>query len=219
MSQPFEFRQCTTILKSTGRKAKDLHELRSGIAVIDDGSLFHHTYQYFLKGHVLEYTNDFAQWAGETIEERALAEQLSSIDPYAYESMESLREGILSVIDNYLKKFPEPRQTMPGHEFHFNQTLTLIFPAGIRAMNLAEFLMGIKYVDPTSIYYHFYEARTRLGVDDFSSWISGLDKGGLVEKIQAIDPFMHSIEEIREHISEAVEQEVKADMEAAGGEK
>ena len=78
---PFEFKACASILKSTGKKAKNLRELRDIIAVVGDGSIFHHTYQYFLKGRIFEYTNDFAHWAGESLEERALSEHLSNIDP------------------------------------------------------------------------------------------------------------------------------------------
>jgi len=212
----FEFRQCVSILKSTGRKAKNLRELREIIALVSDESIFHHTYQYFLKGHILEYTNDFAHWAGESLEERALAEHLSSIDPYDFSSIADLRNRLLRAIDEYLKKFPEPREAMAGEEFYFNQTITLIFPVGIRAQNLAEFLIAIKYVDASSIYYHFYEARTRLGsgVDDFSAWIQDVVlKKELADKIRAIDPFMHSVDGIREHIIEAVEEKVKSDME------
>jgi len=212
----FEFRQCVSILKSTGRKAKNLRELRENISLVSDESIFHHTYQYFLKGHILEYTNDFAHWAGEGLEERALAEHLSSIDPYDFSTIDELRKRLLHVIDEYLKKFPEPREAMTGEEFYFNQTITLIFPVGIRAQNLAEFLIAIKYVDARSIYYHFYEARIRLGsgVDDFSAWIQDVVlKKELADKIRAIDPFMHSVDGIREHIIEAVEEKVKTDME------
>ena len=92
----------------------------------------------------------------------------------------------------------------------------MIFPAGIRARNLAEFLTGIKYVDSNSIYYHFYEARMRLGsaVDDFSMWLEeSLDKKELAAKIRSIDPFMHSVEGIREHLVEDIEKELRKDME------
>jgi len=213
---PFEFRQCASILKSTGEKAKNLRELRETIAHISPESIFHHTYQYFLKGHIYQYTNDFAQWAGESLEEEALAEHLSVLDPYEFKTIEDLRSALAAVIDHYLRDFPEPREAMPGDEFHFNETITLIFPVGIRAKNLAEFLMAIKYVDAGSIYYHFYEARMRLGggIDDFSAWIeTSLEKKDLAEKIRAIDPFMHSIEEIRNHITEVVEKEARRDME------
>ena len=214
--EPFEFKQCISILKSTGEKAKNLHELRNIIAVISDDCIFHHTYQYFIKGHVLEYTNDFAHWAGESLEERALSEHLSNIDPYDYINISGLKNKLLEVIDNYLESFPEPREAIPGDEFYFNETITLIFPAGIRVKNLAEFLTAIKYIDMGSIYYHFFEARIRLGggTDDFSRWIKDtFGKQELVDTIKAIDPFMHTIEGIRERIANAVEEEVRRDME------
>ena len=214
--QSFEFKQCISILKSTGRKARSLRDLRNVIAVVSVECIFHHTYQYFLKGHILEYTNDFAHWAGESLEERALSEQLSNIDPYDFRNIDDLRSKLLDVIDDYLKEFPEPRETIPGNEFFFNETMTLIFPVGIRARNLAEFLTAIKYIDAGSIYYHFYEARIRLGkgIDDFSRWIEDVfGKKELVERIRAIDPFMYTIERIRAHIAESIEDEVRKDME------
>ncbi|HAP67847.1 MAG TPA: hypothetical protein DCQ99_08755 [Nitrospinae bacterium] len=216
MTIPFEFKQYTSIIKSTGKKAKNLHDLREGISAVSKESIFHHTYQYSLKAHVLEYTNDFAQWAGESIEERALSEILSNIDPYAFKDIDGLRKELLNVIDDYLKNFPEPRDAVSGNEFYFNEAVTFIFPAGIRVKNLAEFLMAIKYIDASSIYYHFYESRRRLGgIDDFSKWFEDeLGKKELSEKIRLIDPFMHNIEKIREHISELLEAEVKNDMEA-----
>lgn len=220
VKEPFEFKQCIIILKSMGKKAGGLRELRDIIATISNESIFHHTYQYFLKGRILEYSNDFAHWAGESLEERALSEQLSNIDPYAFKDINDLRNGLLNVIDDYLKQFPEPREAMPGDEFYFNETITLTFPVGIRVKNLAEFLIAIKYIDPSSIYYHFYEARVRLGggMDDFSKWIEdALQKEELAGKIRAIDPFMHSIEGIREHIAKAVEEEVRNDMEVVRG--
>jgi len=214
--RPFEFRQCFSILKATGRKAKNLRELGQIISEVNEESVFHHTYQYFLKGHAHEYTNDFAHWAGESLEERALSEHLSNIDPYDFRNIADLRAELFRVIDSYLELFPEPREAMPGDEFYFNQTITFVFPTGIRAQNLAEFLMAVKHVDVGSIYYHFYEARTRLGsgADDFSAWMENVfGKRSLAEQLRAIDPFMHTIEGIREHVIEAVEAEVRRDME------
>lgn len=214
---PFAFQQCVSILKATGRKANNLRELREVISSVSGNSIFHHTYQYFLKEHIHEYTNDFAHWAGESLEERALAEHLSSIDPYDFAKVSEVRKEILRVIDDYLERFPEPRKAMKGDEFYFNETLTFTFPAGIAVENLAEFLMAIKYVDSSCIYYHFYEARMRLGnkTDDFSAWVEDvLMNKELAESIRSIDPFMHNVEGIREHIAEAVEQEVRKNMEA-----
>ncbi len=212
----FEFRECINITKSTGQSARTLRELRDLIAAVSTESIFHHTYQYFLKGHGLEYTNDFGHWAGEFLEERALSEYLSNIDIFAYKDLEDLRAEILRQIDSYLDSFPEPREAMPGDEFYFNETVTFVFPVGMRARNLAEFLMAIKYVDSGCIYYHFYLARKRLGqgADDFSLWLRDtLKKEELADKLASIDPFMLNIEKIRYDIIEYVEEEVHKDME------
>jgi len=213
----FAFNQCVSIVKSTGKRAKHLRELRSLIAKVGDESIYHHVHQYFLKGHMLEYTNDFSQWAGESLEERALAERLASIDPYTLKSVNAVRKEVLREIDAFLMDFPEPHEVVSGNEFYFNETVNLVFPIGVKTKNLAEFLVAIEHIDAGSIYYHFYDSRVRLGegiMDDFSMWIEHtLGRKAVAEKIRAIDPFMHSIESIRMHIREIVEEYVRADME------
>ncbi len=214
--EPFEFKLCVSIHKSSGKTAGTLRELRDAISEVSEEAIVHHTYQYFLKGHMFEYTNDFAHWAGESLEERALAEHLSSIDPYSFRDVEALRRKLIDQIDDYLEHFPEPRAAMPGDEFYFNETVTFIFSAGIRARNLAEFFAAIKFIDEGCVYYHFYESRVRLGkgTDDFSKWFDeALGEKDLAEKIRSIDPLMFTVEQIRGLIADAVEEEVRKDME------
>ena len=212
----FEFKQCVSIHKSTGKKAGNLRELRDVIAEASEESIVHHNYQYFLKGHMLEYTNDFAEWVGESLGEKALAEHLSNIDPYDFKEIGALRNELLGLLDDYLDGFPNPKEAMPGDELYFNETVTLIFPAGIRARNLAEFFAAIKYIEEDCIYYHFYEARIRLGrgSDDFSRWFEDtLGEKDLAGKIRAIDPLMYTVEQIRMIIAGLVEEAVRRDME------
>jgi len=212
--RPFIFMDCAKILKSTGKKASNLRELRTLIAEISDASLIHHVCEYFLKGHPLEYTNDFAHWAGESLEERILSEHLSNIDPFEFQTIEQLREALLACIDNYFVMFPEPRAVLPKDEFYFNETVSIVFPIELQARNLAEFLLAVKFVDPGALYYHFYEARIRHGIDDFSTWIEdAMDKQSLVIALRGIDPFMHNIEGIRQHIVEVVDKALQEDME------
>ncbi len=213
----FAFNQCVSLVKSTGNRAKNLRELRRLISKVGDESIYHHVHQYFLKGHMLEYTNDFSQWAGESLEERALAERLASIDPYTLKSVTAVRKEILREINAFLTDFPEPHEVVSGNEFYFNETVNLVFPVGVKTKNLAEFLVAIEHIDAGSIYYHFYDSRVRLGegvMDDFSMWIEHtLGRKEVAENIRAIDPFMHSIESIRKLIRHIVEEYVRADME------
>jgi hypothetical protein len=215
----FEFRDIANIPRSTGQRAENLSQLRGLLAEVSDGCIFHHTYRYFSKGHILEYTNDFAQWAGKDLEEGMLAEHLSIIDPYSFASVAGLRQELLRVIDSYTSTFPEPRAALPGNEFYFMESATFVFPAGIRVQNLAEFLMALKYVDVSSIYYHFYEARVRLGkqVDDFSKWIDEvIGARQLAAEIRAIDPFMHNLEGIRDLLFGIIERTLREEMEVFG---
>ena len=198
-------------------KGGNLRELRDVIAEASEESIVHHNYQYFQKGHMREYTNDFAEWVGESLGEKALAEHLSNIDPYDFKEIGALRNELLGLIDYYFDRVPKPKEAMPGDEFYFTETVTLIFPVGIRARNLAEFFAAIKYIEEDCIYYHFYEARIRLGRgnDDFSRWFEDtLGEKDLAGKIRAVDPLMYTVEHIRTFIAGLVEETVRRDMEA-----
>jgi hypothetical protein len=212
----FIFRDVVTVVKTTGLKASTLDELREGIAAVSEESIFHHTYQYFAKGHVQEYTNDFAQWAAESLEERALAEYLANIDSFSFKSTDALRKELLRVVDDYREKFPAPRPVLPGAEFYFSEAVSFVFAAGVRAKNLAEFLTAIKFIDASSIYYHYYEARVRLRKeqDDFSKWIAEVVKNqALADCVRSIDPFMHNLEGVRTHLAEMLEDGLRKEME------
>ncbi len=215
MAEAFEFRACIIIEKATGQRAGTITQLRRLIAEISPQSLAHHFFHYFLRGRLLEYANAFAQWAGESLQERALAEHLSNIDAFAFATIEDLRKELLRVIDGYLESFPQPREAIPGEEFYFSEGVLIAFGTGVRARNLAEFLMAIRFIDPASIYYHFYEARARLhkGADDFSKWLTDIDKKDLAARVGSIDLLMHDLEGIRTHLIAEVEEEVKKDME------
>ncbi len=207
-SEAFEFKQCITIARALGKKAKNLKQLRDSMAVVHPASIYHHTYQYFLKGHTMEYTNDFAQWAGESLENRALSEHLSIVDPYEFKNVEDLRKELLSVMDGYVEKLIQ-KDAAPGDEFFFHEGFTVVFPAGIRARDLAEFQIAMKVLEKGAIYYHFYDARARHGVDDFSTWVlETLGKEKLAGQIRAVDPFMLSTEGVRARILRAVEGEL-----------
>ncbi len=205
----FEFKRAYTVLISTGRSASSIKQLLEVLREVSAGSVYHHTYQYFMKAHHLSYTNDFAQWAGESLEERALAERLSSIDPFDYSDVEKLRKKLIMTIEGFLEEFPAPRCVFPGNEFYFNETISFVYPVGIKVTNLNEFLHALKSVDGQCIYYHFYEARTRLenSMDDFSMWIEhGLGEKALADEIRAIDLFMHTTEGIRERLIKLIQE-------------
>lgn len=199
--QPFEFRACMPLLMTTGREARGIGELREHLQHASDASIMHHMHHFFIKSHLLEYSNDFARWVGEKLEEHILAERLSVIDPYLCGQADAVRASLIQALDRHLQEFPEPRRAIPGEEFEFLEAIPLTFSIGIVAKNLSELAVALKYVDAVSVYYHFYEARLRHGSGDFARWIEEqLGEHELVQSIRSIDPFVHTVEGVRARI-------------------
>jgi len=114
--QAFTFFECAGLLQPTGERARDLSELLSLIRTVEPGVIYHHTHQYYLKAavEVPEYPNDFAVWAAEYLEERALAEKLAGLDLYAYRDVEEVRRALIGIIEGYLRENPMPRPVRIG---------------------------------------------------------------------------------------------------------
>ncbi len=80
----------------------------------------------------------------------------------------------------------------------------------IPANTLKEFCQGLEKVGLDSVYYHFFEARRRLGMihmDDFSYWMEtnfGLPE--LVAAIRDIDIYFYTLKEIRDTLLALIQQ-------------
>lgn len=201
----FKFFECTSLIQPTGRKAQDLGQLLSLIDMVGPGVVYHHTHQYYLKAsiEVPQYPNDFAVWAAESLEERALAEKLASLDLYAYRDIESVRQALTGIIKSYLAENPPPRPVRTGDEFFFNDAVTIVMEFSPEVRTLPSFIEALRTVGTSSIYFHFFEARMRLQrpSDDFSVWLEqGLDRTDLAQKIRKLDPYLYSLESLRQEI-------------------
>jgi hypothetical protein len=212
--EPFKFHECTALIRMTGRRASDAIELVEILEQVSPESIFHHMHQYFLKPHVRPpaYPNDFAVWVANGLEDKSLAERLANLNPFEFSRIEDVRGELIRIITEHLKEFPPPRPVLSGREFFFNEGLTLVTPTGLEASNEEEFLRALRQVDSTSIYFHFYEARLRLGKekDDFSKFFDEcLECSDIASKISSLDPYMYSTEMLREKIAALLEAEIK----------
>jgi hypothetical protein len=177
----------------TGRRASDVIELLEILSQVSPESIFHHMHQYFLKPHVRPpaYPNDFAGWVADELEEKSLAERLANLNPFEFANIEDVRGELIRIITEHLKEFPPPRPVLPGKEFFFNEGVTLVIPTGLQASSKEEFLRALRLADPSSVYFHFYEARLRIGKekDDFSRYLDDCPGcSDLATKISSLDP-------------------------------
>jgi hypothetical protein len=199
----------------TGLKASTLTELLELVRTVSGSCIYHHTHR-FLQQHLYlspEPPNDFAYWVSNVLGEAELGEKLASIDIIQYSSVRSLREKIIFVLEEYLRKRPSAakRFVNPGAEFHFIKSVSFIFPTNNIATDLKELADILKKITVDSIYYHIFESRLRLekGENDLSLWIEkAIGDKVLADKISRLDPYTFTLEDLRKKIVYLIEKRI-----------
>ncbi|MFQ5846248.1 MAG: DUF5752 family protein [Candidatus Methylomirabilales bacterium] len=204
---PFEFVGCTELREILGTKAEDELQLMDLLEEVPIDSIYYHTHQYFLRHQYLAapYPNDFATWAATQVRDRVLGERLGVIDPYDFNTLDDLRDALVAVIEDHLATLSFVPRVEDGKPFYFMQSRIVEIPTGIIAQTLQEFRDGLSKVDASAIYYHFYAARIRRNgrEGDFPIWIEReLQMVELAQCLRTIDPYMFSLEQLRDRLVE-----------------
>ncbi len=210
----FRFYECIPTVMPTGKWASNLRELLHTTREVEPSVIFHHVFQAHLKHQfdVWEYPNDFAEWAAHCLEDMVLAEKLAGFNPHDYTGVEHVREAIVEIVEGHLWGKPTVPWVRPGFEFFFNDSRTVVIATGVECSDLAGFAKALRAAPNGSLYFHFHEARLRLGdrdKDDFSHWIEEtLGYPDLVHKIRNIDYYFLSLGELRASLIKLVEGEL-----------
>lgn len=189
----------------TGIKAHDLSELRELLAAVPRSSVFFHTHQQYLAHNFRRshYYNDFAEWVSRALREEALAEKLAAIDLLAFTTMRELRSAFVDVIDEYVAKSKTPPLVCRRDEaFHFCRSKSFVLPTGIVANDVPDFFSKLPLITNASLYFHFFEARLRLGrrTSDFSRWLLDRGREDLATSIDALNPYIRTLDELKQDI-------------------
>jgi hypothetical protein len=200
-TRPFRFTGCVELRQTLDVHAQDERELMHRIAEVPADSIFFHTFGYFLRHRAFTtaYGNDFARWAALEIGDHALAERLAVVDPFAFATLEALREHLVTILKNHLRGRESERRLEFDRGFHFQQSHIVEVPLGLTAETLVEFRAGLAAVDESAIYLHTVETRAReRRADAFAAWLrSELELGELAEQFERIDPYLTTLERIR----------------------
>lgn len=205
---PLEIRVCTILSFATGLRAQNLREFRRGLQEAPISCIYHHFWGRFLRPQFDEpdYNNDFASWTQRSLNEKALAEQLSAVNPAEHANFEVVRQELVDLVDARLDRSEAVPWAHPDDEFHFIEGHLVVFPAGRRAGDPRELGGLVGSLSAGSIFYHFIDARRRTAErrDDFSLWI---DRFGdpwkpLSQALQRIDPYFSTLTDVRQAIHE-----------------
>lgn len=212
--EPFQFCSRLHLRELTGLKARTLPELVQYLKEVPGSVVYHHTHHFLQQHQYLspEPPNDFAYWVNEVLQEKSLGEKLGSINICEYSTIRSLREKIVSIIEDYIEKSKgKLREANEGEEFYFMKAISFVLPTRYSVYDLREFVNVLKKITVHSIYFHMFEARLRLekGTNDFSLWFEkSLQETELAKKIAALDPYTYTMEALRGKIIQLVKNRV-----------
>jgi hypothetical protein len=175
-----------------------------GISHIPEASIYYHTHRFLEQHHYLspEPPNDFAYWVTNVVNDEVLGEQLSSIDVVQFQSIGELRNEFISVLGSYLEESDGTKTCPPGEEFHFMSSRLFVLPTPYAAQTLFDFRSALNEISISSIYYHMFDARLRLGKgeNDFSRWLHDLGYADLAAEIAKMDPYRYTLDGLRKRL-------------------
>jgi len=215
IGNPFYFYTSSNLVELTGEKANTLEELAALLKRCSGSAIFYHVFQSYRERHfaIEKYHSDFAQWISTSLDEEALAEMLGTLDIRDFTTIRSLRECMIEIIDDHLRRLPQSGSRRGKTPFFFCQSISVIMPTKYIAKGLEEFYQIIGKIGIQSIHYHLIEARLRLGIhtNDFSHWLrESLGLKDLSQRIEDIDIYLHTLEEIRQIILQYVQKEMRS---------
>jgi len=210
---PFYFNSAAHLLRIGREKATTLTELLEAIRTCPESSIFQHTFQTLAEHHFISggFSNDFSHWAFASCNEVELAERLAAIYAREFTSIATLRERLIHIIESYLQKSPRAAGRVAMEPFYLMASDLVVVPTPYVARNLEEFAEGLRKVSIHAIYYHFIDARLRLKLNsnDFSVWLEkDLDLPQAAEKVNRIDIYTLTLEEVRRSILNLIEAEI-----------
>ncbi len=203
--ETFRFYTSSILVEITGKKAHHLKEFVNILKEIDESSIFFHVH-HALRDYSFaagQYSNDFAHWVAEDVEEKSLAERLASINVRDFTDLNSIRNKLVGIIEEHLASTIEIRKAPPGREFYFLRSTEMISATHYEVTTLEEFTRALDRVGMRSIYFHFFDARLRLGrkTNDFSNWIqSSLGEEEKARKINNLDPYFMTMDQLKSRI-------------------
>ena len=209
-NSPFYFNSAAHLLRIEKQRAKNLSELLEAMRTVPEDSVFQHTFQTLQEHHFIRegFSNDFAHWAFAACNEVGLAERLSSLDVREFTSVKAIRDRIVAIVEDYLRRNPRAGDREALEPFYFCAADMVVVPTPFVGRNLQEFADCIQKVSIHTIHYHFIDARLRLKLNsnDFSLWLEDeLGLGRLADRLNRIDIYTSTLQDVRRAILRLVQ--------------
>jgi hypothetical protein len=212
---PFTFVACMELKEFIGLRAENERQLAQLLDEVPLDSIYYHTHGFLLRPRVLAgaYPNDFATWADVQVRDRILGERLAMVDPADFGTLQALREELVSVVDEHLRRIGIVPQVVSGEPFEFIQSRIVEIPTGVEVRSLQQLRDALLEIDQSALYFHLVEARLRLGRgrNDFAAWLAeGLGLPELAARVQTVNPYAGSLEQARARLIALLDETLAA---------
>ena len=155
----FELDTVVHLIRPWGSPARDLQQLRDGIAVAPSEVLFRHAVQYELRDPGADELprDDFTAWVGGVVQDAEVAERLSFVVQNQNASAEMVRPALLGVLDSLSSKRRERGDAPEGSEFVFLAAYSFRYAIGIGVREPQEVVDALVSSDPGVWFTHLVE--------------------------------------------------------------
>jgi uncharacterized protein DUF5752 len=213
---PFAFVACMELKEFVGVRAENERQLAQFLDEVPLDSIYYHTHGFLLRHRLVAgpYPNDFATWVDVQVRDRVLGERLAMVDPADFSTLQALREELVSVVDEHLRRLGVVPMVVSGEPFEFIQSRIVEIPTGIVVRTLKEFRDALLEVDLSALYFHLVESRLRLGRgrNDFAAWLEGaLGLSDLARRVQTVNPYADSLEQARTRLIALLDETLVAE--------
>ncbi len=207
MPQTFQVKDCALVTVSVDvPPVYDLRDLAERLEVCPTEALYHHFCQTLLRPTFddPEYHNDLAFWAKHNLQDKTLAERLAVLNPFDFDTLEDFRLVVLDVVEERISELPHISNVQTGDAFRFLQALTVTFKTELSAAGPRELPEAVEQMTPSSIWYHFIDARRRnpQHLDDFTLWLArqGLQDAPWMHLLSEVDFYFMSLRELQREL-------------------
>jgi Family of unknown function (DUF5752) len=201
MAEGFHFYTQHNLVELLGLRAKNPVELLENIKKVPTGSIYYHTHRFIQQHQYLspEPPNDFALWLKDTLHLERLGEAFLDVDTVSFLDLENLRGKLVRILDDHISRGEYQVDSPRGQEFDFMSCKIFVLPTLYTAKDITEFVEILRKISIHSLYFHMFEARTRLKrpENDFSAWFKSIGQERLAGEISRLDPYSLTLEGLR----------------------
>jgi len=155
----FELRAVAHLIQPWGTPARDLEQLRAGIAAAPIEVVFHHTVQYQLRHPGAEELppDDFSAWIAGVVQDAETAERLSFAVQSGGRSGPAARAALLRVLESLPARRRSERDAPEESAFSFLAATAVSFPTGIVVHDGRELVEALTAADAGVWFRHLVE--------------------------------------------------------------